>query len=210
MDNLCPYVALQRNKTGGLCWLFSSPDFDSGGDGSSLSGTHDCEITVLEWGTGHGRRCTTSPSFPHHAGEAHWGHRSETGTAPGEANGEGATNEEFLQQDWIPFLLAPCCFSYMGFLGLYYRCYVFTPYYHCHWCSRCTKEFSLQCLMLNPGVFSSPWRQLEKLFIGTFPDHGQELLDARRSAKRIVPSGLQFLIDFVCLLELSGDCFPNL
>lgn len=56
MDNLCPYVALQRNKTGGLCRLLSSSDFDSGGKRSYLSGAQDCEHTVLEGGRGHGRR----------------------------------------------------------------------------------------------------------------------------------------------------------
>lgn len=115
MGYLCPRVALQRNKTGALCWVLSSSDLDSGGDGSYLSGTRDCERIVLEGGTGHGRRCVTSP----HTCRAQWGHRRETGVVP------------------------------------------------------------------------------------------EELLDTRRSAKGILPSGLQFLVEFVCLLQLNGDCFPN-
>lgn len=56
---------------------------------------HNCEHTDLEGGTGHWTKRATSL----HAVGAHWGHRSETGAASGNTNGEEATGEEFFQQD---------------------------------------------------------------------------------------------------------------
>lgn len=141
---------------------------------------------------------------------AHWGHRSETGAASGDTNGEEATGEEFFQQNWIPFLLTQCCFCYMWSVGLYYLYYVVTLCWRFHWCGRCTKVFFQRCVMLIPGVFSSPRRQPETLFISTLPDHSQELLDGQRSAKGMVASVLQFLIEFVCLLQLNEDGFSNI
>lgn len=98
----------------------------------------------------------------------------------------------------------------MGSVGLCYLYYVVTLCWHCHWRSCCTKEFFWQCLMLIPGAFGSPRRQVEALFISTLPDHGQELLDGQRFAKGTASTVLRFLIEFVCLLQLDENVFSNL